>query len=107
MIVKIVKIDRKWNFIIPGDIAEREGITWGDEIFFEKGKKDGCLNICFTERIIGAKKARVQKNYCVSVPQSLRDSVSFFYGQSVALADKGTHIAVWPWPWPEQARDSI
>jgi len=103
-------IDYKWRLTIPSSVVDRVFLMEEDEVFLTK-KKDGCLEIYFTQPsgllssdletpIIQVKTMRNRRNSPVRliIPAFFRDATSFFYGRSVMIADFGKKIELWPRP---------
>ena len=100
-------VDQKWRLTLPSDIVTRENLSQERKVFFKQGK-DGCLLMYFSEpisaKVVGVeisvasdKRAKI-KNFRVLIPRELRDSLSFYFGKTLILADKGNCLSLWPRP---------
>lgn len=97
-------IDEKWRLIIT---ANKE---LGSYVLLREGD-DGCIQIhrpsialeqaqypfAFRVKLMSANG---KSNRRISIPPSLRDSVSFFYGRTVILAGYRDYVVIWPRPKP-------
>jgi len=100
-------VDQKWRLTLPSDIVDRENLSQERKVFF-KQDKDGCLVMYFSKpmsaKVVGVevnaaenKKAKT-KSHRVMIPRELRSSMSFYFGKTLILADKGKCLSLWPRP---------